>query len=252
MFCLRCSPVCSESGPVLLAAMALVASLIPGYSAPVRADDPGYVTRDLWIGASYTQNMGFVYSGGTLSPFSGLYDEGLKLRASAGYGGYRFERKQTAGTITFTNALIGYQWQLGYVTTKLFGGVSYIDHRAWSPIGPVDDGKEWGPRLQTELWYDKGGSYWASLNLGATTAHNTYAARARVGYRFNSDISLGPEISIDDNAVETIDVDTAYVRGGLFATYGWGRTQVSVSTGVSRDTDQPYAPYVTMNLYTKF
>lgn len=218
----------------------------------LRADGASYATKDLWVGASYTQNMGFIYSGGTLSPFTGLYDEGLKLRANAGYGGYRFTERQEAGTITFTDVLVGYQWQLGFVTTKLFAGLSYIDHRAWSHRGPVDDGEEFGPRLQVELWYDQGRGYWASLNMGATTAHNTYAARVRLGFRYNSDISVGPELSIDDNAVETVDMDTAYARGGLFTNYSWGRSELSLSTGISRDPGQPLSPYVTMNLYTKF
>ncbi len=62
--------------------------------APLRvhADDPPqYDWREVWAGAQASGNVWLLYSGLTVAPHSHMFDDGLRLRITSGYGGYSYE-----------------------------------------------------------------------------------------------------------------------------------------------------------------
>ncbi|MDO9382535.1 MAG: cellulose biosynthesis protein BcsS [Hyphomicrobiaceae bacterium] len=241
---------------------------------------------EAWAGAIGTENVWFAYTGSTSAPFGGLDQPGFRLRAQAGHGEYKFEgwkvSRDAAGTflvdrikiedrVNTADAMVGYLLQLGALTAKGFAGLAYVEHDVTSTsVTASADGVEWGPRLQLELWYDAGGPYWASLNATYTTAHDTYGANLRGGFRLGqTGISIGTEISIDSRTAEVTDLTAAYARGGAFVRYAWETGEFSVSGGLAVDLDdgnplelQPSAsglyaerleaPYAGINLLTKF
>lgn len=238
---------------LLIGLLDLLASL----STANAAEDPP-AHRDTWVGVNATKNMWQFYSGGTIAPFGHLHAEGWRLRASGGHGQYDYsgkrdnERRSFSGAVIYLDALVGYQAQWGPLTVKALAGIAFIEHRI-GPIDPVaNTGPAFGPKLQTELWYDAGNGYWASLNAAYTTAHDTFSVRARAAYRLTDEISLGPEIEIMDTAVDTAELESAYGRGGGFAAYCWGTGEVSASAGLAGDIDGSSSPYVTVNIYSHF
>ena len=107
-------------------------------------------------------------------------------------------------------------------------------------------GQEYGPKAVVELWLNMGSDAWGSLDLNWTSAHETYAARLRAGYRVLPTFSAGIEAGLNGNA----EHDNG--RGGLFLRYEWVTGEVSVSSGITGDMADPTNPYVTVNWLTRF
>jgi hypothetical protein len=89
--------------------------------------------RETWVGADATAHTWLVYSGTTVSPFSDMWSDGLRLRIGGGYGRYaysgdrRYPGQRTAtrnidfkAETSFTEGLAGYLWRLGPLTAKAF------------------------------------------------------------------------------------------------------------------------------------
>ena len=170
---------------------------------PAISAEPSAPWREVWAGADVGANVWLLYTGTTLSPYSGIHDEGLKLRVLSGYGGYSYEGfRRGPGNVpalrsfdaetAFTDVLAGYLFWVGPLTAKAFAGVSAINHtiRPFDPQNEVQ-GLDWGAKGVVELWLDVTPEWWASLDTSVTTAHETFAARARTGYRLQPDLSTG-------------------------------------------------------------
>ncbi len=277
-----------HSRRLILAALSI--ALAP--TGPACADPPPTSGREVWAGADVSSNVWLVYSGVTLAPWSGIHDDGLRFRAAGGYGAYEYSDRveSTAGAadprpthfsaqVYFADFLVGYLKRYGELTAKAFVGASVISH----DISPLDDetiaiGEEIGVKGVVELWLNMGERGWGSLDLSWSSAHDTAAARARVGYRVWPKVSLGLEAGIDVDAQgacrmeapgasgckvsDGTRVDPAglmdYARAGAFARYEWDRGELSLSAGVlgdsfgSGDDDVEIAPYVTLNWLTQF
>ncbi len=245
----------------------------------------------MWAGADVSENVWLVYSGVTLAPWSGIYDDGWRFRAAGGYGAYQYHstvwdasledtRRQRFDARTYyADILVGYLKRFGPLTAKGFVGASVISH----DIEPLDEqavafGDEVGVKGVLELWLNIGEQGWGSLDLSWASAHETRAARTRLGYRISPAVSLGVEgaINIDAQAdcrvtgsrasrcnLLSEEIDRAelldYARGGVFARYEWGTGEMSLSAGVlggsfgnGRDDETEVAPYVTFNWLTQF
>lgn len=234
--------------------------------------------HELWLGAHATQDTWFIYTGGTTAPFGDLNHDGFRLRAVAGHGEYRYEGHQLriyadnsvgfapiafADRVTFTDALLGYAIQLGPLTAKAFAGLAFVEHDVSSSPGfkAIMDGPMWGPKVQTEFWYDPGGFYWLAFNAGYTTAHDTYSVNSRTGFRLgDGGWSVGTELILDNRATDGVNLNGAYARGGAFLRYAWDQGEVSGSAGIAMDLDdtpellidRQHSPYVGLSLLTKF
>lgn len=260
---------------VLLAASSLTWSALPAVAADTEAEPIPW--REVWIGADATKNTWLVYSGMTLSPFSHIHEDGLRVRFTAGYGQYDYSgfRRvadpnnchpvlgclpvsrlfQFEAITQYADILVGYLKRFGELTAKVFIGAAYSSHQ----IGPRDpenevQGDEWGVKGGIELWLNLGENAWTSLDTYYSTAHDTYSGRARFGYRILPTLSIGPEAGFNGHVVDDQADDLAYSRGraGFFARYEWAGGEISGAGGLSSDIDEETTPYVTLNWMTRF
>ncbi|MEQ1653614.1 MAG: cellulose biosynthesis protein BcsS [Hyphomicrobium sp.] len=235
--------------------------------------------REVWIGADATSTSWLVYSGATLSPLSGIHDDGPRLRFATGYGGYSWRGRSQAtdgtvargaGTTLFADALVGYLKRLGPLTAKAFAGVSLSGHTVTElvqplgiPVAPGEepiDGREVGAKAAIELWLNIGARAWSSLDLNWTSAHDTYSARLRAAWRAWPTVSIGAEAIVNgDRRYDIGDFVAApgleYLerRGGAFARYEWFGGEVSLAGGVaSAPGNDGVKPYATLNWITQF
>ena len=219
-----------------------------------------------------------------------MHEEGLKLRASGGYGEYTYsdrvgpadpvadprDREATFHAKThYAEILIGYLMRFGELTAKVFVGPSIIGH----DISPADTetvviGDEIGVKGVLELWLNMGERGWGSLDMSFSSAHDTASARARTGYRIWPKLSLGVEaaVNVDAQGQCRMDVSDAagcrydyerkarlmdYGRAGGFVRYELERGELSLSVGAlgdkfSRNGKTEISPYATVNWLTQF
>lgn len=258
--------------------------LIPSLAlATSAAAEPGTnFWRETFSGADVTSNVWLLYSGVTLAPTSDIYGDGVRFRAAGGYGQYRYsghragdpkdKRREFKATLTYAEALLGYQKRFGELTAKAFVGVAAIDHTILpdDPIaagGLLTQGLEYGVKGVLELWLNLGSDAWTSLDTSWTSAHQTYAARWRLGYRLLPTVSVGAEAALNGNAISGNDVledgsrrEPLRPQGrlGIFARYEWNGGEVSVSGGLANDaydfgsTGGFNNAYGTINWLTRF
>lgn len=245
----------------------------PGTAAP----EPFW--REVWIGADATTSSWLVYSGITLSPLSGIHDDGPRLRFATGYGGYRWkgtarttegEIARGAGTTFYADILAGYLKRFGPLTAKAFAGVSLSGHSVTSHFQPFDvpvapnetpiDGREIGVKAALEFWLNIGTRGWSSLDLNWTSAHDTYSARFRAAWRAWPTVSFGGEAIVNGDQRHDISefmsepgLEHIERRLGAFARYEWYGGEVSLAGGIaSAPDDGGTKPYATINWITQF
>lgn len=229
-----------------------------GTSTAFASESPRY-SREVYSGADLAHDVWLLYSGITFAPTSDIYGDGVRLRASGGYGQYRYQghragdpkdtERKFHGTVSYAEALIGYQMRFGELTAKAFVGIAAIDHTV-SPDDPIElgglltQGMEYGVKGALELWLNLGSTAWTSLDASWTNAHQTYAGRWRLGYRILPTVSLGLEAGINGNALDEArilddgsqrDELRPQSRVGLFARYEWNSGEVSISGGLSNN-----------------
>ena len=263
------------SAGVLCACLAL--------SAPdARADDterPDFGWGQAWSGADVHSNGWLMYAGATVAPYSDIYSDGLRLRATTGYGGYGWQGKtdpdrpliaQPKGNATtdYADLLVGYYKQMGPATVKAFIGAAMIEHH----LGDINcrdnicdpetvrrelvHGTDWGPKASFEIWLNLGSDAFASFDASYTTAHDTFSSHTRLGYRVLPTVSAGIEGAVNANAKNNFlsEHDPDY-RGGLFVRYEWFTGEVAVSGGfVTGDFGNisENSLYATLNYATHF
>lgn len=240
-------------------------AVLAGFSAVASAQEPAGLnarSREVWSGADISASVWLMYTGATVAPTGGIYDNGIRLRAAAGYGGYEFDDVRINGgnleqhhfkaDTAFADAMVGYQYRFGELTTKAFVGISGIAHNVREPGAlTAPQGFEYGPKVAAEFWLNMGPDAWASLDLSWTSAHDTYAARMRAGYRLLPTLTAGLEAGINATGEQMDD------RGGLFLRYEWSGGEISASAGVAGDIgslslSEDVAPYATINWLTQF
>lgn len=287
----RAQPRRPGAWPLLPAALVAgsVFSSVPSLAAEPAAPAASW---QVWSGADVSENIWLVYTGVTVSPWSVMHEPGWKMRVAGGFGEYRYEKaperdpdpdhprpRDFQARTYFADVLVGYLMRWGELTAKAFAGATSISHA----IEPGDDatvvfGDEIGVKGALELWLNMGERGWGSLDMSWATAHETRAARARVGYRVWRNLSLGLEAGLNVNAqglcrMKGPDAPSCknhygdgevvrseildYARTGVFARYEGGRGELSVSAGVlgdafSQDNDIEIAPYVTVNWLMQF
>lgn len=213
----------------------------------VIADDGSRAQGDLerprfefWSGAQAYDHVWSLYSGTTVALFGAVQDDGVRLRLVAGYGADRYSGPRAVGagsqivkfegTGSFADVLVGYHRQLGALTVKAFAGVTAAD-RQIRPNDPeaVIHGAGLGGKAALETWWNLGDRAWTSLDLSWGSLHRSYAARARLGWRFTPALSAGLEAGAAGN------VECDIVRIGGFVRYELASGEISVSGGASDD-----------------
>jgi hypothetical protein len=264
---------------------ALAIGAVLAWNNPAFADpEPVHRWREVWSGADVSTDVWLVYSGVTVAPWSHIHGDGVRFRATGGYGQYRYSDNRAGGISTFeaethfADFLAGYLKRYGELTAKAFIGVSTIGH----DIAPFDDetvvfGDEIGVKGVVELWLNMGDKAWGSLDLSWSSAFDTRAARSRIGYRIWPSVSAGLEAAINVDAQGECRMQTGaedgckqrydardgeatlldYSRGGAFIRYEWAGGEVSLSGGAlggsfRGEQTSDIDPYMTFTWITQF
>lgn len=234
-------------------------------------------TKEIWAGADVTGDVWLLYSGVTIAPWDkGIFGDGWRLRAAGGYGQFSFTRdasrsfqnaacggpnqercNDTGGQSkylvqhTYSEVLFGCQKQIGELTAKGFVGVSYVDFSTTAPAEIFRlKGADIGVKGALELWLNIGPKGWSSLDLSYETARATAAARWRAGWRIEPQLSIGPELRYDRNAVDQAG------RAGAFARYEWPGGEVSIAGGATGPVGESFIRdrsfYATLNVLFQY
>jgi len=86
---------------------------------------------------------------------------------------------------------------------------------------------EFRGKAVVETWTNLTPAIWLALDGSWTQAHETYSARARLGYRVLPQLSIGFEEALLGNTSGDL------ARSGLFARYDWSGGEVALAAGVS-------------------
>ncbi len=202
----------------------------------------------------------------TAALYGDINSDGFRLRASGGYGRYRYVRPlfdpltrrnlrpEFFGEHTFYDVLIGQQWTVGPVTIKAYGGLTSEEHRLSpgpaSPLATDDEnavqGENAGVKLVLETWTRL--SDWGFVQADANWSQpfESYGGRLRLGYVMNPSWSTGLEAAVLGN----LDYDGG--RLGAFARYAWPRGEISVSAGVDGDRTDVGSGYASVSALARF
>ena len=242
MFCVggrRSESVLARATAVGVSGLVFV-GMLAGAHKPAAAHEPAGQHAEFSVGAEASRQAWSVYSGVTVAPFGALSEDGLRLRTTGGYGGFRYaglrpsggssELVKFRGTVSFADLLVGYHRQLGPLTLKLYAGATATRH-AIDPFDPEAEvqGAGVGGKAAVETWWTISDMAWTSLDLSYATLHETYAGRLRVGLRVVPVLSAGVEVAANGN------IDGRTGRVGGFLRYEWAQGEVSASGGLMTD-----------------
>jgi|GEM_PF-2005619 len=209
--------------------------------------------RQTWMGAHITNKSWSIYSGTTIAPFGGIHSNALLFRSIAGYGGYSYVGARALGKTqrterfhgrqAFGEVVAGYQWRLGELTLKAFGGIAGNGHII-SPKDPNNtvSGSRFGPTASIEAWLNLPYSNWLSSNTSWSSVFRSFKADLRLGHRFHKSIDLG----LEAGAIGDKEYQAGHIGG--FTQYRWNNTELRLSAGITSNRDKEISPYGTFNL----
>lgn len=232
----------------LLAATAPVAAAGAG-EAPHSSRQADWPRLEVTTGSDHTESSHFGHGALIWAFGRSLYEPGWRLRLAGGLGQYQYDGTLALSTgatpLRFSGAtglgevLLGYQWRLGGLSLKAYGGLQYGEHRIEpdDPGNPVR-GSVWGGKAAVELWAELSEAVWLSLDGAYASAFDDYRVQARAGYRVHPAVSVGVEAAALGNA----GFDAG--RAGLFLRWHRPRVMVTVAAGASDDFyDGDPSPY---------
>ena len=246
--------------------VSLVAAVLAGFgSLPARAGDPVvfddrvglYDRYEVSAGADATRQSATVYTATTAALFGVLREDGLRLRAGAGYGTYSYSSPRWNGLTrvpvsfegeqSFADLLVGYQASVGPMIVKLFVGGAMERH----VITPFDSengvqGDRVGLKGALETWLRFGDRAFLQTDASWSSMFEAYSARARLGTALFGQLSAGIEAAAMGN--RTYDAG----RAGLFTRYEWTGGEISVSGGTAGDRSGLTGGYGSIGIVVRF
>ena len=138
-----------------------------------------------------------------MAPFGAIQEDGVRLRLVTGYGADTYSGRAVGtrsqvftfhGTASFADALVGYQMQLGTLTVKVFADMAGAENQT-KPYDPetVIHGLGLGGKAALETWLNLGDRAWTAVDLSWGSLYQSYAGRARLGWRLMPALSVGLE-----------------------------------------------------------
>lgn len=223
----------------------------------VQADTQRGLERfESFSGIGVTENAIFGYAGGAWALGRPISEPGARVKGMIGVGAYQYSGSLSgvAGSVNFdgdvsmAQFLAGYQWRRNEWTIKAYAGVGYQNHNI-SPSDPTNavQGSETGALGQIELWRNIGGSGFLSFDTSYAQPFDGYSAKLRLGRRVSERFSAG----LEAGALGNEEYDSG--RGGLFLRLHRGRTEITLSGGLSGDyLTQDLTGYAGLGWYEKF
>lgn len=166
------------------------------YAPNANGGDATYVV--LYSGVDFVEDAHFFYSGGIVALNRDISKNGVLLQGFLGTGDYEYQTTGVPGgnvdaDLTMIRGMIGYQWFTPGTRIAGYVGFDWQDHdlNPKDPANPVA-GSEGGFLVSGEMETVETKPLYLGLIGQYSTAHDTYWARARAGYRFGRFV-IGPE-----------------------------------------------------------
>jgi hypothetical protein len=240
-------------------------------SPPIAAQNPAipqHIAVSSYADADSLGNR-TVYADGTFAPFSGIYESGLRLRASGDANWYRFitnENPRTVGTGRYLEGdfLIGYGlWVPRFNVTGLVGPAFAQTNN----LGAITD--RWGVKASIEMNARPTDWTIASGSVSYSTVTNSLQVQAKAGVKILEGVYVGPEakfqwqqllpvqVSFFTGPVVTTtsvspETNIAYLHLGAFAAANVGPVVVGLSGGWAQDRQLGSGYYGSASLYVPF
>jgi len=232
------------------------------FMSAAQAGDAGEKTayapwRETWVGGEMLAHSWSVYTGSTVALTGDINSVGWRLRSTGGYGQYTYrklvrgldgpENVTYTGRKTFSDALLGYHFQVDKLILKAFAGVS-VERHIIDPRDPDNSvaGFTYGAKAALEAWLSISDRQWIAGNLALSSNFNTYKMGLRTGYKPLENLNIGIETRFEGN-------DAYHAgRAGGFVTIQVGDASATLSGGVTGDRDMRTSHYLSVNLYLKY
>ncbi len=182
---------------------------------------------DVFAGAAVDQPGWYADVGFVAAVNGNLYKDGWLVRARGGGGHYEYHRDATLkqGVDYETGEfMLGYQHYVGATRISLYAGANVEHHDNPDPFAVVA-GTKWGFKAQGEIFAPFAPNWYALLLATYSTAFNSYFALAKVGYKINDLIAIGPEVAALGN-----DRFNA-IRTGPFISFDLSRQTLLIFSG---------------------
>jgi cellulose biosynthesis protein BcsS len=209
---------------------------------------PQHITVTGYVDADSLGNRN-VYADSTFAPFSGIYESGLRLRATGDASWYRFitnENPRTLGSGRYLEGdfLMGYgYWTPRFNVTGLAGpAFAQIDN-----LGTITD--HWGVKTSIEVSARPTDWTVAAGSISYSTVTNDLQAQARAGLKIFDGVYVGPEAKLQSVSA---DANIAYMHLGAFSALNVGRVAVGISGGWAHDRQLGSGSYGSASLYVPF
>jgi hypothetical protein len=209
---------------------------------------PQHITVTGYVDADSLGNRN-VYADSTFAPFSGIYESGLRLRATGDASWYQFitsENPRTYGTGRYLEGdfLMGYGlWAPRFNVTGLVGpAFAQIDS-----LGTITDRRG----VKTSIEVSARPTDWtiAAGSISYSTVTNDLQAQARAGLKMFDGVYVGPEAKLQSVSAEA---NIAYMHLGAFSALNVGRVAVGISGGWAHDRQLGSGSYGSASLYVPF
>jgi hypothetical protein len=235
------------------AGICLAASLTPAFAADarIRADRALTDRVAFFTGGDAARQSYFVWAGVVGAPFSLLHEDGLRVRAVAGGGRYRYRTDavpggRNEGMIASGELAIGFHRNFGAANLALYLGGHVESQRLVAPDpGHEAEGTAAGVKAALEYYHRLAPEFFWTASASASTVHRAYHARAALGYEHGR-FAYGVETAVHG------DVRYVEPRAGLFAQSRYGRTTIQLSGGMLRNSENGTSPYATLSLYAPY
>lgn len=189
-----------------LAAAALLASAATARAADwytgerVEAAPKPHVTIDT-AGTADTQGSVFGTMIGTIAPFDGLDESGLRFRLTGVLGRYSYIGGNGIGRVTGTQSdgsfMVGYEWVLNAATVAIYAGAEINDNRlSVNDPNNASKGLHAGGKIALDFYVNPTPNSMLSGVLSYTTASNAYYTRFKAGLAIAPQLYVGPEILV--------------------------------------------------------
>ncbi len=203
-------------------------------------------------GVDASRNSTFVWAGATAIPFGTLTQDGLRLRAMGGFGGYTYRTSATAdgknsGTISSGELMAGYHKSFGATVVTGYLGLD-VKHYSLQDADPAnrETGTHAGIKAAIELYTRTAASWFMTAYGNISSVFGNYSARAALHHELAPGLALGVEgVLLGDRRYDE-------QRAGLIATLTLPKISLTMAGGVATSADNGTGAYTTVSLYAPF
>ncbi|HWK86572.1 MAG TPA: cellulose biosynthesis protein BcsS [Xanthobacteraceae bacterium] len=203
-------------------------------------------------GVDASRNSTFAWAGATAIPFGTLVEDGLRLRAMGGFGGYTYRTSATpggrnSGTISSGELMAGYHKSFGATVVTGYLGLD-VKRYSLQDADPANQetGTHAGIKAAIELYTRTAASWFMTAYGNVSSVFGNYSARAALHHEIAPGFALGVEGAlIGDRRYDE-------QRAGLVATLTLPKSSLTMAGGVATSADNGTGAYTTISLYAPF